>query len=422
MTPQPDFIDLTIESLADQGDGVATVDGKPVFVPLTLPGDRVEAVRVSATHARATAWRAYGPNRREPPCAHFGRCGGCALQHLDPQVYRDWKIARITSALARRHVQTPVIGPLAETPPGGRRRVSFAARRHGRAVEIGFHERQSHAIVTIDQCPVADPSLVALLGPLRLLLAEIMPAKRTVDAIATASARGVDLLLDGITAEDRPKREKLAAFADRHDLARIALRFGTAPPDTVAIRRAPRFDFDGIAVEPPPGAFLQASLAGERAIRAAVRDALAGARKVADLYAGCGTIALPLAKAGAHVHAVEDARDQCEALLHAARSGGIGPQVTVETRDLARRPLLVDELKRFDAVVFDPPRDGAAAQAEKLAQSKIKTIVGVSCNPATFARDAATLAAGGYALRSVTAVDQFLWSPHVELVGVFARG
>lgn len=422
MTSQPDIVDLTIESLADQGDGVGTVAGKPVFVPLTLPGDRIDAVRVSATHARATVWHAYGPNRREPPCAHFGRCGGCALQHLDPQVYRDWKIARITTALARRHVQTPVIGPLAETPPGGRRRVSFAARRSGRTVEIGFHERQSHAIVTVERCPVADPAIVALLDPLQLLLAEIMPAKRTVDAIVTASERGLDLLLDGITAAERAKREKLAAFADRHDLARIALRFGTAAPDIVAIRRAPRCDFEGVQVEPPPGAFLQASLAGERAIRAAVRGALGGARRIADLYAGCGTIALPLARSGAHVHAVEGARDQCDALLRAARGGGIGPQVTVETRDLARRPLLADELKRFDAVVFDPPRDGAAAQAEKLAQSKVRTIVGVSCNPATFARDAATLAAGGYTLRSVTPIDQFLWSPHVELVGAFARG
>lgn len=421
MASQPDFTNLAIDSLADQGDGVATADGKRIFVPLTLPGDVVDAVRANPTHARAIAWHRRGPHRQEPPCPHFGACGGCALQHLDPSFYRAWKIARIGGALARRHVQTPVIAPLAETPPACRRRVSFAARRGGRQVELGFHARESHAIVTIAQCPVAHPALVALLGPLRALFAEILPAKRAVDALATVSDGGIDLLLDGIGAGERSARERLAAFAAENELARLALREGKAAPDIVAIRRPPRFDFDGVTVEPPPGAFLQASIEGERAIRAAVREAIGDARRVADLYAGCGTIALPLARAGARVHAVEGLREQLEALDRAARAAGLGPRVSVETRDLARRPLLADELKRFDAVIFDPPRDGAAAQAAQLAQSKVARIVGVSCNPATFARDAATLQAGGYALTHVVPIDQFLWSAHVELVGRFER-
>jgi 23S rRNA (uracil1939-C5)-methyltransferase len=436
MPPAAPRMTVSITAIADQGDGVATVGAGKLFVPFTVPGDRVDVIAPAGTggggHARVSAWHARGPRRQEAPCPHFGRCGGCALQHLEPAFYREWKLARIMGALARAGIQTPVMAPLAETPPGARRRAELAACRHGRVIALGFHERLAHEIAPIERCPVMQPALVALLPALRDLLVTILPAdgearRRTLDLLLTATDSGIDLVLKGLAFDARAQlalREHLAAFAAAHDLARIALAPARGEAEVVAARRSPRIMLEDVAVELPPGAFLQASLAGERAIRAAVHEglgaALDGGARIADLYAGCGTLSLPLAR-GAHVHAVEGEKAMAAALDAAARRAGLGPKVSVEIRDLARRPLRAEELARFDAVVLDPPRNGAAAQAAALAQAKPPIVVSVSCNPVTFARDAATLVAGGYRLTRVTPVDQFLWSPQLEVVGVFAR-
>lgn len=413
-------LDLAIEALGAQGDGIATVGGKQIFVPYTLPGDRVTARPIGPHHALPIVWHSRAPAHARPACPHFGVCGGCVLQHLDPAAYTRWKLAQLETALARRGLHDVPITPLAQTPPGARRRADFGVARRGERIDIGFHAYKSPALVDLDRCPVLEPKLSALLAPLRELFAALLVGKTRADILVTATETGPDLLIAGLPAPDRAQREALAAFAAANDIARIAWREADEAPDIIVQRRAPRMTFAGVAVALPPGAFLQASAAGEQAIVDAVMAATDGAKRVLDLFAGCGTLTFPLARQ-ARVHAIEGAAALAAALDRAARGAGLGGALRVETRDLSRRPLLREELSGFDAVVFDPPRDGAAAQAAELAHSRVPVVVGVSCNPATFARDARTLVDGGYRLLGVTPIDQFLWSPHLELVGVFRR-
>lgn len=413
-------LDLTIEAIGAHGDGVATAGGTQIFVPYTLPGDRVTARPIGPHHAIPIAWHARAPAHATPACPHFGTCGGCALQHLDPAAYVRWKLAQIETALARRGLHDIPIAPLAQTPPGARRRADFGVIRRGERIEIGFHAYKSAMLVDLDACPVLEPAILALLPPLRRLFAILLAERMRAEILVTATETGLDLLVGAIPAPDRAQREALASFAAANDVARIAWRPTNGTPEIVVQRRTPCMTFGGVAVALPPGAFLQASAAGERAIVDAVLAATAGAKHVLDLFAGCGTLTFPLARR-ARVRAVEGAAALAEALDRAARDAGLGGTTRVETRDLSRRPLMPDELSDFDAVVFDPPRDGAAAQAAELARSRVPVVVGVSCNPATFARDARTLVDGGYRLLGVTPIDQFLWSPHLELVGVFRR-
>lgn len=414
MTTQ-ELVELEITRLGDQGDGVALLDGVPLHVPWTLPGERVRARR-AGKHAAPVAWLVRSPDRAEPACPHFGRCGGCTLQHVPPDRYRALKRERVVTALARAGLHDQVIGELIVTLPHSRRRATFAARHHDGAIMVGFNERLSHQVVDVTDCAILRPELMQLLPRLREVLPTLAPRRATLDITATLTDSGIDLLIAGLPEPDAKARERLSAFA--RGLARLSVRHERL--ELIALHRAPMLHFGGIAVEPPPGAFLQASAEGEAAILAAVRDGVGKARRVADLFAGCGTLTFPLA-ADAQAHAVDGAADQIAAIESALRRASLSGRVTTERRDLARRPLLPDELKRFDAVVFDPPFAGAATQATQLARSDVKRIVGVSCNPATFARDAATLAAGGYRLERVTPIDQFLWSPHVEVVGVFVK-
>lgn len=417
-------VELEITAIGAQGDGLAEHAGERLFVPYTLAGDRVRAEVTAKGRAAVREWLAQGPRRQAPPCPHFGpgKCGGCALQHLDDAAYAAWKLDRARETLSRAGFPDAPLAPLVRTPPRARRRAEFAAAMTRRGATVGFHARASRDIVAIGPCPVLVPVLEALLPRLCESLAAVVPAPATFDILATAADGGIELVLTGSGPVDRGGRERLAALADAADLARIAWRPDKAHSAEVIVQRRPfRTSFGAIAVDLPPAAFLQASVTGERAIQAAVAAAIGGARRVADLYAGCGSIALSLAGPQRRLHAIDGDRAMVAALDAAARRAGFGPQVRAEARDLARRPLIGEELAGFDAVIFDPPREGAAAQAAALATSGVPVVAAVSCDPGTFARDARRLAEGGYRLTRLTPIDQFLWSTHLELVGEFQR-
>ncbi|HEV2677261.1 MAG TPA: class I SAM-dependent RNA methyltransferase [Aliidongia sp.] len=411
-------IELTIDKLGSEGVGVARVDGKPVLVPGALPGERIRA-RLAGGSAEITEVLEPSPDRVAPPCRHFGTCGGCALQHLGWRTYLDFKRDLVVEALRRQGLGEAPVAAIASSPPGTRRRAVFEAKRAGGTVVLGFHGRASHQIVDLGECPVLLPVLADLLPALRDLLKILLPGAggATVQLAAGPGGAEVGLVLSAIP--DLGQLERLALFAEAQDLARLWWRVGDTAPVPAAQRRSLGLRFGTVPVDPPSGGFLQATAAGEAALTAAVVEAMTGAERVADLFAGCGTFGLALG-ARAELHAVEGDAAALGALAAAARRAGLG-FVTTERRDLESRPLLVTELKRFDAVLFDPPRAGAKAQALHLAQSTVPVVVGVSCNPATFARDARILVDGGYRLESVLPVDQFVWSPHVELVGRFAR-
>ena len=417
-------VELTIEAIGARGDGIARAGGRPIYVPLTIPGDRLrvelERPRGDGFAGRIVEMLAEGAGRVPPPCPQFGRCGGCSLQHVEGGRYAAWKEEQVRTALARRGFAEAPLQPLLRVPPASRRRASLAGERAGTVVRLGFHSRESHRVIDATGCLVLVPVLVALLPPLRSVLLGVLADGERVEATVTRTDDGIDLLLEGKRPLSLAAREALAAFADTADLARITWQDDRSPPDPVAIRRPARVTFAGVAVDLPPGAFLQPTAAGEAALVAAVTAALSGCRRVADLYAGCGTFSFPLAR-GAAVHAVEGDAEAIATLAAAARGAALGQAVTTEHRDLASDSLSEQELARFDGVVFDPPRAGAKAQAEQLARSRVPKVVAVSCDPATFARDARILVDGGYRLLEATPIDQFLWSSHVEIVAVFAR-
>lgn len=419
-------VTLEIREIGARGDGLAEHAGRRVYVPLTVAGDRVRAAlgepRGDGVAGDLLEVTEPGPDRATPPCRHFGTCGGCALQHVEDTAYGAWKGSQVSAALARAGLAGAEVAPTVRTPAASRRRATFAAARRGSRCVLGFNERSSHRIAAVTGCLVVDPAILNLLAPLESLLGAILPDGGTADVAVAVLDGGVDLLLTGGPEPGLDARERMAAFAEAHDIGRLSWRRSvTAPAEPVAARRALHARFGGVAVPVEPGAFLQASAAGEAALVEAVLAGVGPAARVADLFAGLGTFTFPLASRtlpGATVHAVEgDAA--AHAALSAAGRGRSG--VTAERRDLFSDPLDAGELSRFDAVVFDPPRAGAREQSARLAASAVPTIVGVSCNPATFARDARVLVDGGYRLMRVTPVDQFLWSSHVELVGVFRR-
>jgi 23S rRNA (uracil1939-C5)-methyltransferase len=415
------IVELEIERLGTEGAGLARLGGRTVLVPDTLPGERVRAEIRTGTEAAILRERLTdSADRVVPPCRHFGRCGGCVLQHLAPAPYAAFKRRLILDALGRQGLGAVPVAEAIVSPPGSRRRATLEARRVGGGVVLGFHERSSHQIVDLIDCPILRPALAALLPPLRALLTALLKPGQAASVVLMEVESGPDLGLELPSEPDLAALENLADFAALHDPARLWWRIAAQAPTLAAQRRAAVVRFGAIPVELPPGAFLQATAEGEAALRAAVACGLGEARRVADLFAGIGTFALGSA-AGRTVHAVEGDPAALAALAAAARRAQL-VQVTSERRDLAARPLRADELARFDAVIFDPPRAGAKAQAEQLAQARVPVVIGVSCNPASFARDAAILTGGGYGLDEVLPVDQFLWSSHIELVGVFRRG
>ena len=415
LRPPARKLTVRIETIGGGGDGVAQVEGRPFYAPLTAPGDLV-AVEARGDRGTVTQILEKSPLRAEPACRYFGVCGGCAFQHLSRAAESGWKAQQITNALARAGVEAGRVNPALTFPAASRRRAVFAVRRLKGAVQFGFNERRSDRLVAIEECPVLAPALAARLAALRSLAGAI-PAD-AFDLSVTACDNGLDVNIAA------PRLQTLA-FKDTNAMARAGVLRLSLNGGLVMATADPVVSFDGAPVTPPPGAFLQASREGEAALIGLVRDAVGKARRIADLFCGCGTFALPLAKA-ASLAAFDSDAASIAALKRAAAAAQasaspINP-LRAETRDLFERPLTAKELKNFDAVVFDPPRAGAERQASEIAGSSAPLVIGVSCNPKTFARDAALLAAAGYHLIEVTPVDQFVYSPHIELVGVFAKG
>lgn len=386
-----------IVRIASRGEGV-TADGR--HAKLAAPGDRLLA------DGRIIA----GPGRVPPPCRHFPICGGCQLQHVSDMAYIAYINDRIVSALHAQGLEMPPIDNVHLSPPRTRRRAAMRAERRGKRVILGFNEAASNAIVDLIECHVMLPELFALLAPLRRLLIDMLPDRGRAVVTLCKADQGVDLMLSGFEVQGLQAIEALVAFGTANGLARLSVDEGFG----ASVRYAPgdvTVTLSGVPIALPEGAFLQATADGEAMLVNAVQAALAGAGYVADLFAGLGTFALALP---GRVHAVEGSRDAVLALSAIRR-------VTVEHRDLFRRPLSADELRRFDALVLDPPRAGAKEQAVELAKSMIAKIAYVSCNPATFARDAKMLVDGGYRLDRITPVGQFRWSTHVELAAAFTR-
>jgi 23S rRNA (uracil1939-C5)-methyltransferase len=355
--------------------------------------------------------------RVSAPCAHFGRCGGCQLQHWAGEPYLAWKRQQVVRALAKRGIEAPV-GDILNAWGEGRRRAAFHAQKHGKSIRFGFVERGGARIQPIQMCPVLAPPLAAALPGLEKLAGVFAPARGDITLQCLVTDSGLDVSLKGAGAVDgmtRAVQEQAGAIAEALDLARLS--FDGAPMIT---RRAPRVRMGPAHVLAPPGAFLQATAAGEEALGALVLEALAGAERALDLFSGIGTFGLRLAPAMA-VHAVEGDADMLAALKSAADAVGGLRGVTIERRDLLRTPFSALEMKRFDAVVFDPPRSGAKLQAEQIAASKVRKVAAVSCDPATFARDVRVLIDASFTLEKITPLDQFRYSPHVEVVAALKR-
>ncbi len=406
---------LTISRLGNRGDGVADTADAPLFVPYTLPGETVEVEAFPGHPDRRHLLRVEtaSPERIAPICPHFGVCGGCQTQHWDFARYRQWKRELVIDALRHAGVDVPV-GELIDAHGEGRRRAVFHARRasHG-VLEVGFAAYRAHHIVGIDRCPVLAPSME---GALRAAwaIAEAIGVEKPLDIQVTATDAGLDVDVRGSGPLGARHTAALARLADSHRLARL-----TRHGELVVQRAAPTVRMGKATVTLPPGAFLQATAEGEAVLARLVLEHAGKAKNVADLFSGVGPFALRIAER-ARVTAADSDAGAIAALRDAAKTPELKP-ITADARDLFRRPLAPDELRPFDAVVFDPPRQGAEAQARQLAASRVPLIVAVSCNVATFARDARILVDSGYKLTAVSPVDQFRYSAHVETVGRFAR-
>ena len=386
-------------------------------MPYTLPGETVEVERVAGHPDRRHLLRVVtpSPERISPVCSHFGICGGCAVQHWTHSRYRGWKRGLVAAALQQVGLDV-VIDELIDAHGEGRRRATFHARHDAHdVIEVGFAALRAHHIVAIDRCPVLAPALDGALKVAWAVAEALEPQKKPLDIQATATDGGIDMDVRGSGPLPATSISRLAQLAQAHRLSRL-----TRHGELIALHSPPIVTIGRTRLTLPPGAFLQATAAGEDILARLVIGHIGGARNVADLFCGVGPFALRLAER-IRVNAIDADAGAIAALKQAAGvTSGLKP-VETETRDLFRRPLIGQELKRFEAVVFDPPRQGAQAQARALASSAVPVVVAVSCNPSTFARDARILADGGYRLTAVTPVDQFRYSAHVEIVARFER-
>jgi 23S rRNA (uracil1939-C5)-methyltransferase len=405
---------VTIDRLGHLGHGIAPhPDGGPLYVPGTLPGEVVEGTP-DGDRLRDPKIITPSPARVRPPCRHARACGGCQLQHASDSFVAQWKQEVVANALAGQGL-TAAFLPLVTSPARSRRRATLSARRTKGGALTGFHARASDTIIEIPDCQLLHPGLLAAIPGLQALVATGGSRTTELALQITLTRGGPDVTVTGGKPLDAALRLDLARLVEAHAFSRL-----TWDGETVALRDRPALTMGPATVVPPPGAFLQATEEGEAALLSAVKQALGPQKRVVDLFSGLGTFTLPLA-AAMEVHAVEGDAAMTRALDLAARATPSLHRITTETRDLFRRPLEPDELRPFTAAVIDPPRAGAEAQTDRLAQSRIPVIAAVSCNPVTFARDARTLTAAGYRLDWVQVVDQFRWSTHIELVARFHR-
>jgi 23S rRNA (uracil1939-C5)-methyltransferase len=404
---------FTVKRLGSQGDGVAETEGCEVFIPFTLPGETVTAAREKDRAMLMSVLEA-SPLRIDPACRHFTECGGCAIQHLEAEAYRQWKRDRVVHALKAKGIACD-IDALVPCAPHTRRRVVFSARRTEAGMWLGFARALSSEIIAIEECPISLPAIVAALDRLKALAGLVCATTKSFHMTVTVTGSGLDVAVHESGKLGENQRRIASNFVIAEGLARLSV-----DGEIIVEPKKPVVQFGDVAVAPPPGAFLQATEAAEQAMADLVGLHLSRAKKVADLFAGCGSFALRLA-AKSEVHAVEGDAPALSALDRAFRFASGLKRVTSERRDLFRRPLTFKELNAFDGLVFDPPRAGAEDQSKQIARSDVPLVAAVSCNPVTLARDLRILIDGGYALKSVTPIDQFLWSPHVEAVALLEK-
>ena len=402
--------EFNIMRLGHHGNGI-TEGG--YYAPLTLPGEIIRGIKNTKSLEQIKIIEP-SSDRVRPPCTHFKTCGGCQLQHASDEFVSGWKVAIVAQALAAHGILTKLRTCLT-SPIASRRRATFSARRTKKGALAGFHARGSGVIVKISNCQLLNADLLAALPIIEAFAIFGISRKGKLRAQVTTSQVGLDIAIEGGKQLDGPMHASLAQQTEAYQLARL-----TWNKEIIAVPHAPSQKFGTATVFPPPGSFLQATTEGQEDLLKTVKKILKGAKRVVDLFSGSGTFSLPLAET-TEVHAVEGSKDMMAALDKGWRHALGLKKVTHETRDLICHPLLPDELDKFDAAIIDPPRAGADAQIAALSKSNIKMIAYVSCNPVSFARDAATLTTNGYDLQFVQTVDQFRWSSHIELVGSFFK-
>lgn len=407
---------LTLTAMGARGDGIGTIGNDRVHVPFALPGETALITREGERGNLLDITEA-SPDRVSPPCPHFTRCGGCAVQHWAAPNIAEWKLERVLTALRRAKIEADVL-PTRDAHGAGRRRVTLHVRypkTPGGKIEAGFMQARSHALVDLDGCPLLVPALAPAPEIARAIGHILRGLAKPLDVQVTACDVGLDCDIRGSGPLVDGLRQKLIAFARERDLARLTLH-----GERLIEARVPVLTFDGITAYLPPGSFLQATAEAEATLASFAVEALQGAKHVADLFCGLGPFALRLAR-HVKVSAMDSDKGAIEALSRSIRTNPGGKPLMAEARDLFRRPLFAPDLKPFDAVLIDPPRQGAEAQARELAKSKVAKVVSISCDPESFARDARILIDGGFRLGPVTPVDQFRYSAHVEVMAVFSR-
>jgi 23S rRNA (uracil1939-C5)-methyltransferase len=408
---------LVIDHVGHRGDGVAVVDGQTAYVPYALAGETVEVAPVPGQPDRRRLLQVEhaSPQRITPFCPHFAICGGCAIQHWDTEHYRAWKRDIVIATLAQAKIVCDV-APLIDAHGLGRRRITLHARMGTHDVlKVGFAAANSHDIIPVDRCPILDPGLSGALDAAWAIAEPLISIGKPLDIQITATDNGLDVDVRGSGPLPAKLIAMLSRVAEQHRLARL-----TRHGELVLIRTPPTIAIGAAQVTLPPGSFLQATAAGEEALAALVSGHCKRSKHIADLFCGVGPFALRLA-ATSRISAFDSDAGAVAALQKAATSTSRLKPIKAEARDLFRRPLMPQELRDYDTIVFDPPRQGAQAQVQQIAASKIPVVVAVSCNVATFARDARILVDGGYRIEGVTPVDQFRHTPHIELVARFKR-
>lgn len=411
-------VTVTIETLGAQGHGVAHADNVPVYVPFSLPGEKIAIAR-NGDHGTVMSTSNLSPDRVTPVCKHFGYegdlCGGCVLQHLADAPYHAFKRNLVVEALKSRGLE-PEVAPLVIARPGERRRVVFSVRLTDKGLLLGYNRAETNQIFSVEECPITTPGIVGRLDAIGAIARSLAQGHDVFRLAVLETLSGLDIAAEGLKApNDKQRRAATETVLSLRGIARLSVS-----GEVVIEQQRPLLDFGGTKVSPPAGAFVQATVPAEEAMAELVLSHLSRSKRVIDLFAGSGTFALRLARK-AKVHAVEGDDKSVKALDHAARNTqGLKP-VTVEKRDLFRRPMMASELKLYDGLVFDPPRAGADALAKEVARSPIKSVAAVSCNPATLARDLRILVDGGYRVKTVVPIDQFLWSAHVEAVALLEK-